>query len=186
MEHNHPLHKGNLPKKIIRYIIPLIVIGVGVGILLVKMTTFEHTLEVIQTMPLWLLGLAALAQLTSYLGSGFVLRSLMRHCRLDCQLPFSIRCLWQSPGRPSRSKERDLVLYLMAEYHPGSLQRRPHDSCDDRLESRLEREFPAGLFWDTVDWYPGGLCRQYSHFIFCQPAGRGIDQELKIKLFSSY
>lgn len=78
MEHNHPLHKGNLPKKIIRYIIPLIVIGVGVGILLVKMTTFEHTLEVIQTMPLWLLGLAAFAQLTSYLGSGFVLRSLMR------------------------------------------------------------------------------------------------------------
>lgn len=78
MEDNHISNKGFPKTKVLRYIIPLVIIGFVAGILLVKMTTFENTLEVIQSMQLWLVGLAILAQIGSYLGSGFILSAIMR------------------------------------------------------------------------------------------------------------
>lgn len=78
MEHNHPSNEGYPKIKIIRYIIPLLLVGVVVGALLLRTTTITDTLTVIESMPLWLLGLAVFAQVCSYLGSGFVLSAIMK------------------------------------------------------------------------------------------------------------
>lgn len=78
MKHKHSAQEEFSKLKILRYFILLVLIGVIAGIFLLKMTTIENTLKVIKTMPLWLLGLAILTQICSYLGSGFVLSAIMR------------------------------------------------------------------------------------------------------------
>ncbi len=78
MRNNHSSNEKYPKVKIIRYIIPLVLIWVVVGLLATKMTTIENTLEVIQSMPLWLIGFVILAQVGSYLGSGFVLSGIMK------------------------------------------------------------------------------------------------------------
>lgn len=77
MKPNQSLNQKFPKWKVLRYVILLIVIGVIAGVVLVKMTSFESTLNVIKAMPFWLLGLAIVSQICSYLGSGFILSAIM-------------------------------------------------------------------------------------------------------------
>lgn len=62
----------------IRVVIVLIVVGLAVHLLLPQLTTIEHSLAVLRSMKWWLAGLAAVAQVMSYMGSGYLLQSLAR------------------------------------------------------------------------------------------------------------
>jgi len=57
--------------KFIRYILPWIFIIIVAMILLTKIATIEKAAEVIRALPIWMLCLAALSQVISYMGSGY-------------------------------------------------------------------------------------------------------------------
>jgi len=61
----------------LRYILPLIVLGLAVHLLLPQITSLEHSLQIIRQMVLWAVALAVLAQTASYLGSGYLLKALV-------------------------------------------------------------------------------------------------------------
>ncbi|MEQ8198341.1 MAG: YbhN family protein [Clostridiaceae bacterium] len=62
-----------------RYIVPLICLGLAVVIFMPKISNIEDVLSVIKTMNKWLVGLAVVAQVLSYAGSGDILRTIMKH-----------------------------------------------------------------------------------------------------------
>jgi uncharacterized protein (TIRG00374 family) len=69
---NHP------PVRVLgRYLIPLVVIGLAVHLLLPQIASLEKSWSVIQQMAFWAVGLAVLAQIASYLGSGFLLQKVI-------------------------------------------------------------------------------------------------------------
>jgi glycosyltransferase 2 family protein len=55
----------------------LIILGLAVHLLLPQITTLESSWSVLKSMTLWDVGLAFLAQILSYLGSGFLLQSIL-------------------------------------------------------------------------------------------------------------
>jgi len=55
----------------------LLVLGLAVHLLLPQIASLEHSVQVIRQMALWAVGLAILAQVTSYLGSGYLLSALV-------------------------------------------------------------------------------------------------------------
>ena len=63
--------------KRVRYIILLIVLGLAVHLLFPQIATFQHSYQVIKNMLLWAVILAVIAQVISYLGSGYMLKSLV-------------------------------------------------------------------------------------------------------------
>jgi uncharacterized membrane protein YbhN (UPF0104 family) len=63
--------------RLVRYLLPLILLGLAVHVLLPQITTLEHSLQVIKGMKLWAVALAACAQLLSYLGSGYLVKTLV-------------------------------------------------------------------------------------------------------------
>ena len=63
--------------KFIRYILPWIFIVIVAVILLTKIATIEKAAEVIRSIPIWMLGLAALSQVISYLGSGYQIKVIV-------------------------------------------------------------------------------------------------------------
>jgi uncharacterized protein (TIRG00374 family) len=63
--------------RLARYLVPLVLLGIGVHILLPQITTMEHSLQVIKGMRLWAVALAVLAQMLAYLGIGYLLRTLV-------------------------------------------------------------------------------------------------------------
>jgi uncharacterized protein (TIRG00374 family) len=63
--------------RLVRYLLPLILLGLAVHVLLPQITTLEHSLQVIRGMLLWAVALAACAQLLSYLGSGYLVKTLV-------------------------------------------------------------------------------------------------------------
>lgn len=70
-----------IPKLTLRvwhYLPMLLVLGLAVHLLLPQITALEHSLQVIRQMALWAVGLAILAQVGSYLGSGYMLRTLVK------------------------------------------------------------------------------------------------------------
>jgi uncharacterized protein (TIRG00374 family) len=67
----------HLSVRLARYLVPLGLLGLAVHILLPQITTMEHSLQVIEGMRLWAVALAVLAQMLSYLGSGYLLRTLV-------------------------------------------------------------------------------------------------------------
>jgi uncharacterized protein (TIRG00374 family) len=63
--------------KFLRYILPWILIIIVALILLTKIATIEKAAEVIRALPIWMLGLAALSQVISYLGSGYQIKVIV-------------------------------------------------------------------------------------------------------------
>lgn len=70
---DHPLNQS----RIYRYLVPLLVLGLAVHILLPSLATLENSLQVLLSMPIWLVSLAILAEMCSYLGSGYLLKAIM-------------------------------------------------------------------------------------------------------------
>lgn len=60
-----------------RYLPLLLLLGLAVHLILPQITALEHSLQVIEGMLPWAVGLAFLAQLLSYMGSGFLSRSIV-------------------------------------------------------------------------------------------------------------
>ncbi len=61
----------------VRYLITLIIIGFAISIFLPQITTLENSVSVLRSMSVWLVCLAALAQVSSYLGSGYLLKVIV-------------------------------------------------------------------------------------------------------------
>jgi glycosyltransferase 2 family protein len=76
---NKPLHHGLPPPKIrlARYLLPLIILGLAVHLLLPQIASLEDSISVVRSMSLWLVGLAVIAQVCSYLGSGYLLKVIV-------------------------------------------------------------------------------------------------------------
>ena len=65
------------PMRIARNLPLLLVLGLAVHLLLPQITALQHSLDVIKQMAWWAVGLAIAAQVGSYLGSGYMLQSLV-------------------------------------------------------------------------------------------------------------
>ena len=63
--------------RVLRYLMPLILLGLAVHVILPQITAFEHSLQVVRKMAWWAFALAVLAQTLSYLGSGYLLRMIV-------------------------------------------------------------------------------------------------------------
>lgn len=76
---NKPRHHPWPPPKIrlARYLLPLIIIGLAVHLLLPQITSLENSINVVYSMSLWLVSLAMIAQVCSYLGSGYLLKVIV-------------------------------------------------------------------------------------------------------------
>jgi glycosyltransferase 2 family protein len=71
-----------IPKvKLYRYLIPLVFVCLAVAILLTKVSSLKTTISAIRQMPLWIVGLAAVAQVISYLGNGYLLKVIVSRVR---------------------------------------------------------------------------------------------------------
>jgi glycosyltransferase 2 family protein len=60
-----------------RYLVLLVLLGLAVHLILPQLTSLEHALQVIRTLSLWAVALAVVAQVGSYLGSGYLLREIV-------------------------------------------------------------------------------------------------------------
>jgi uncharacterized membrane protein YbhN (UPF0104 family) len=60
-----------------RYLLPLLLLGLAVHLILPQIATLEQSLQVIKRMALWAVALAVVAQVLSYVGSGFLLRAIV-------------------------------------------------------------------------------------------------------------
>lgn len=79
---NNYQKQKSLPKfKFFRYLLPLIFIGLAAVILLNKISTLENTVSVLRSMPVWLVGMAIIAQVCSYLSSGYLLKVIVNSGR---------------------------------------------------------------------------------------------------------
>jgi uncharacterized protein (TIRG00374 family) len=66
-----------LTVRIGRYLPRLIILGLAVHLILPQLTSLEHSLKVIESMVIWAVCLAIVAQLLSYLGRGYQLHSIV-------------------------------------------------------------------------------------------------------------
>lgn len=86
-----PLHKQLRPARIgplsirwLRHLFPLLMGGLAVHLLLPQLASLSQAWQTVQQTPFWLVALAAVAQLASYGGSGYLLQQLA--AMLDEQL----------------------------------------------------------------------------------------------------
>jgi uncharacterized membrane protein YbhN (UPF0104 family) len=63
--------------KAARTLLVLLLLGLAVHLLLPQIATLEHSLQIIKGMTWWAVGLAAGAQVVSYLGSGVLLQAVV-------------------------------------------------------------------------------------------------------------
>ena len=61
-----------------RHLVTLIVLGLAVHLLIPQFTSLEHSMQVLRQMAIWAVTLAIIAQTFSYLGSGYLLKSVVR------------------------------------------------------------------------------------------------------------
>lgn len=61
----------------VRYLVPLIILGLAVHLILPQFATLEHSYQVIKGMLLWAVACAFASQITSYLGSGYLIKALI-------------------------------------------------------------------------------------------------------------
>jgi len=61
----------------LRYVLPLIVLGLAVHLLIPQLTSLESSFKVLRQMALWAVLLAVIVQVISYLGSGYLLKSII-------------------------------------------------------------------------------------------------------------
>lgn len=62
----------------LRKIGALVLLGVAVHLILPQITALEHSWQVLQSLIPWAVGLAILAQVLSYLGSGYLLQTILK------------------------------------------------------------------------------------------------------------
>ncbi|KPK02369.1 MAG: hypothetical protein AMJ56_21045 [Anaerolineae bacterium SG8_19] len=67
-----PLHL-----RLLRYVPTLLLLGLAVHLILPQIVSLQHSAGVIRQMAWWMVALAALAQVASYLGSGYLMQSLV-------------------------------------------------------------------------------------------------------------
>jgi len=60
-----------------RYLLTLVVLGLAVHLLVPQITSLEHSIQVIQQMAIWAVALAVIAQVLSYLSSGYLLTAIV-------------------------------------------------------------------------------------------------------------
>jgi glycosyltransferase 2 family protein len=93
-DHNNkslsPIKSSTSHVKKIRYIILLIVLGLAIHLLFPQIATFQHSYQVIRNMLVWAIILAALAQIISYIGSGYLLRSLVHFSKYPPSISRSV------------------------------------------------------------------------------------------------
>ncbi len=70
-----------------RYIPTLIFLGLAVNLILPQLASVEESLHVIKTMVLWAVLLAALAQIIRYMGSGYLLHSIVATVNQKLSVP---------------------------------------------------------------------------------------------------
>ena len=61
-----------------RFLLPLILLGLAVHLILPQIASIQHSYQVIKDMIIWAFVLAFLAQIASYLGSGYLLTALAK------------------------------------------------------------------------------------------------------------
>jgi uncharacterized membrane protein YbhN (UPF0104 family) len=74
------LRRLRVPKltiKLGRYLFSLIVLGLAVHLLLPQLVNFRHSIQVLRKMSVLLILCAAFAQILSYIGNGYMIRSLL-------------------------------------------------------------------------------------------------------------
>jgi len=76
--HDSKVKQPSSGRHALRYLLTLIVLGLAVHLILPQIASLEHSYEVIKDMVLWAFVLACLAQVGSYLGSGYLLSALAR------------------------------------------------------------------------------------------------------------
>lgn len=76
-QHYRPFHLPKLDIRWLRYLVPLTLIGLAVHLLLPQFADLKKSGAVLNNMPTWLLALAALMQIGSYVGSGILLQGLV-------------------------------------------------------------------------------------------------------------
>ena len=65
------------PGRWLRGLLTLLLVGLAVYLILPQIATLEHSLQIIKGMTWWAVGLAAGAQVLSYLGSGVLLQAIV-------------------------------------------------------------------------------------------------------------
>ncbi|HXK77101.1 MAG TPA: lysylphosphatidylglycerol synthase domain-containing protein, partial [Oscillospiraceae bacterium] len=65
-------------KRILRYLALLAILGFAVYYFLPRIATLENSLKVLRSMSVWLVLLAAAAEILSYVGSGYLLKAIMK------------------------------------------------------------------------------------------------------------
>ncbi len=73
----HPVAVRPLHIRLLRYIPTLLLLGLAVHLVLPQIASLQHSADVIRQMVWWLVALAALAQVASYFGSGYLTQSLV-------------------------------------------------------------------------------------------------------------
>ena len=73
----YPIKSPTPRVKKVSYIILLVVLGLAVHLLLPQIATFQHSYQVIRDMLIWAIILAVIAQVISYFGTGYMLKSLV-------------------------------------------------------------------------------------------------------------
>ncbi len=63
--------------RVLRYLLPLVLLGLAVHVILPQIATIERSLQVIEGMVWWAVALAVATQVLSYLGSGYLLKTLV-------------------------------------------------------------------------------------------------------------
>jgi uncharacterized membrane protein YbhN (UPF0104 family) len=66
-----------LTLRIGRSLLPLVLLGIAVHVILLHLPELRHSWQVVHSMALWAVGLAIVAQILSYVGSGYLLRTLV-------------------------------------------------------------------------------------------------------------
>ena len=74
---DHPQPLTSPKKQIWRYLLILIILGLAAYLLVPQITTLKHSWSVVQSMTGWAVALAAVAQVLSYLGGGFMMQAIL-------------------------------------------------------------------------------------------------------------
>ncbi len=72
-----PVSVRPLHIRLLRYLPTVILLGLAVHLILPQIASLQHSMGVIRQMAWWLVILAALAQIASYIGSGYLVHSLV-------------------------------------------------------------------------------------------------------------
>ncbi len=73
-EKNQRKHNKNSP---VRYLLLMLILGAAVYIFLPRITNIDEAIKVLRSMSLWIVFLAAIAEICSYLGSGYLLKVIV-------------------------------------------------------------------------------------------------------------